>query len=415
MGYGQALSGLDASAQALDVIGNNIANSATTGFKTARAEFADVYANSLWGSSSTAVGIGTSVAAVAPIFTQGNITTTGNPLDIAINGQGFFREVNNGVTTYSRDGQFSLNASGGIVNSTGAQLTGYPAGPNNTIASTPPQPLTLSTAPVPPSASTTANFTLNLPGNATSPTGTFSPTNPTTYNSSTSMSLYDSLGNAHTLTMYFVKGTGTTPTWNVYGTVDGTALASQLGSMTFNSSGALSGVNSGTATGSTNPAGTMSLSFTPTNGSNPVNVAVSFPSSTQYGVPFAVSSNVQNGYTTGQLAGFSIGSDGTIIGNYTNGQTVAQGQIALANFTNPQGLSALSNNQFAETSASGAPVVGAPGSGSMGTLQSGALEQSTVDLTTELVNMISAQRAYQGNAEMIKTEDQVQQTLMTLR
>ncbi len=414
MGYGQALSGLDASSQALDVIGNNIANSATVGFKTARAEFADVYANSLWGSSSTAVGIGTSVAAVAPIFTQGNITTTGNPLDIAINGQGFFREVNNGVTTYSRDGQFSLNATGDIVNSTGAQLTGYPAGANGTISSTPPQPLTLSTAPVPPSASTTANFTLNLPANSTPPTGTFSPTNPTTYNSSTSMSLYDSLGNAHTLTMYFVDS-ATPGTWNVYGTVDGTALSSQLGSMTFNSSGALSGVNSGTATGSTNPAGTMSLSFTPTNGANPVNVAVSFPSSTQYGVPFAVSSNIQNGYTTGQLAGFSIGSDGTIIGNYTNGQTVAQGQIALANFTNPQGLAALSNNQFAETSASGAPVVGAPGSGSLGTLQSGALEQSTVDLTTELVNMISAQRAYQGNAEMIKTEDQVQQTLMTLR
>ena len=414
MGYGQALSGLDASAQALDVIGNNIANSATVGFKTARAEFADVYANSLWGSSSTAVGIGTSVAAVSPIFTQGNITTTGNPLDIAINGQGFFREVNNGVTTYSRDGQFSLNANGDIVNSTGAQLTGYPAGPNGTISSTPPQPLTLSTAPVPPSASTTANFTLNLAANSKPPTGTFSPTNPTTYNSSTSMSLYDSLGNSHTLTMYFVNS-ATPGTWDVYGTVDGTALPTQLGSMTFNSSGALSGVNSGTATGSTNPAGTMSLSFTPTNGANPVNVAVSFPSSTQYGVPFAVSSNIQNGYTTGQLAGFSIGSDGTIIGNYTNGQTVAQGQIALANFTNPQGLAALSNNQFAETSASGAPVVGAPGSGSMGTLQSGALEQSTVDLTTELVNMISAQRAYQGNAEMIKTEDQVQQTLMTLR
>ena len=414
MGYGQALSGLDASSQALDVIGNNIANSATVGFKTARAEFADVYANSLWGSSSTAVGIGTSVAAVAPIFTQGNITTTGNPLDIAINGQGFFREVNNGVATYSRDGQFSLNANGDIVNSTGAQLTGYPAGPNGSISSTPPQPLTLSTAPVPPSASTTANFTLNLPANATPPTGTFSPTNPTTYNSSTSMSLYDSLGNAHTMTMYFVNS-ATPGTWDVYGTVDGTSLPTQLGSMTFNSSGALSGVNSGTATGSTNPAGTMSLAFTPTNGANPVNVAVSFPSSTQYGVPFAVSSNIQNGYTTGQLAGFSIGSDGTILGNYTNGQTVAQGQIALANFTNPQGLAALSNNQFAETSASGAPVVGAPGSGSLGSLQSGALEQSTVDLTTELVNMISAQRAYQGNAEMIKTEDQVQQTLMTLR
>lgn len=414
MGYGQALSGLDASSQALNVVGNNIANSATVGFKTARAEFADVYANSLWGSSNTAVGIGTKVAAVTPMFTQGNITTTGNPLDLAINGQGFFREVNNGTVSYSRDGQFSLNAAGGIVNASGAQLTGYPAGPNNTISSTPPQPLTLSNAPVPPAASTTANFGLNLPANATPPTGTFSPTNPTTYNSSTSMSLYDSLGNSHTMTMYFANST-TPGKWNVYGTVDGNALTGQLGSLTFNSAGAVSGVNSGAATGSTNPAGTMQLSFAPTNGASPVNVAVSFPSSTQYGVPFAVSTNTQNGYTTGQLAGFSIGNDGTIMGNYTNGQTVAQGQIAMADFTNPQGLAALSNNQFAETAASGAPVVGAPGSGSLGTLQSGAIEQSTVNLTTELVNMISAQRAYQGNAEMIKTEDQVQQTLMTLR
>jgi len=412
MGFEQALSGLTAASQNLDTIGNNIANASTIGFKDVRAEFADVYAASLGGATATQIGIGTAVAAIAPQFTQGNITTTGNPLDIAINGGGFFREVNNGIVSYSRDGQFSLNASGQIVNTAGAQLTGYPANAAGTITSAPPAPLSLSQTPVPPQATSTSSLSLNLDSGATPITVPFNPANASSYNSSTSMTVYDTQGNAHTATYYFVNTSANN--WSVYATGDGTQLAgtggagTPVGTLAFNTSGTLT------------PASDVSVNLSmpvTTGAASPLAFATTFPvaSTSQYGVPFSVSSNVQNGFATGQLAGFSIGTNGVISGRYTNGQTRAQGQIAMANFTNPQGLIAQGGNAFAESAASGAPVVGAPGSGSLGSLQSGALESSTVDLTTELVNMITAQRVYQANAETVKTQDQVQQTLMNLR
>lgn len=414
MGFEQALSGLTAASQNLDTIGNNIANASTIGFKGVRAEFADVYAASLGGATANQIGIGTAVAAIAPQFTQGNITTTGNPLDIAINGGGFFREVSNGIVSYSRDGQFSLNANGYIVNTEGAQLTGYPADAAGNITSAPPVPLMLSQSPVPPQATGTSSLSLNLDSGATPipAATTFSPANASSYNSSTSMTVYDSQGNAHTATYYFVNTAANH--WSVYATGDGTQLAgaggagTPIGTLTFNTSGTLT------------PASDVAMNLSmpvATGAASPLAFTTTFPaaSTSQYGVPFSVSANKQDGFATGQLAGFSIGKDGVISGRYTNGQTRAQGQIALATFTNPQGLIAQGGNAFAESAASGAPVVGAPTTGSLGTLQSGALESSTVDLTTELVNMITAQRVYQANAETVKTQDQVQQTLMNLR
>jgi len=413
MGFEQALSGLNAATQNLDTIGNNIANASTIGFKGARAEFADVYATSLWGASSTQIGIGTQTAAIAEQFTQGNITTTGNPLDVAINGGGFFRETTNGVVSYSRDGQFSLNANGNIVNSLGSMLTGYAATATGAISSAPPVPLTLSQAPVAPNATTTASFSLNLNSGATAipAATTFSAANASSYNSSTSTTVYDSQGNSHTLTLYFAKSPTVTNSWNVYATGDGTALngGAAVGTLAFNTSGTLASGADVTMN--------LSMPLTGSGAATPLAIATTFPvaSTSQYGVPFSVSANAQNGYATGQLAGFSIGTDGVITGRYTNGQTRAQGQIALVSFINPQGLIAQGGNQFSESPASGAPIVGAPGSGSLGQIQSGALESSTVDLTKELVNMITAQRVYQANAETVKTEDQVQQTLMNLR
>lgn len=408
MGFAQALSGLQAASEQLDNIGNNIANASTIGYKDVTTDFSDVYASTLWGSTANQVGQGVQVAAVTPNFTQGNITTTGNPLDIAINGQGFFQMQDNGITTYTRDGEFQLNNAGTIVNAAGQDLLGYPANANGTISSAPPQSLTLSQAPVPPAATTTASVSANLDANDTPITAAFNMANSATYNSSTSMTIYDSLGNSHSLTLYYTETAA--DTWNVYGSVDGTALngGAKLETLTFNSAGQL-------ASGADAAA---NLTIPLTNGATtPMTVALTMPyaSTTQYGSDFAVSSNQQNGYATGQLSGFSIGNDGTISGEYTNGQTLALGQIALASFTNPQGLIAIGGNQFSQSEASGAPVVGAPGAGSLGTVQSGALESSTVDITTELVNMITAQRAYQANAETVKTEDQVEQTLMNLR
>jgi flagellar hook protein FlgE len=414
MSFEQALSGLQGASQNLDVIGNNIANASTTGFKEVRTEFADVYAASVLGSTANQIGIGTQVAAVTPEFTQGTITTTGNPLDVAINGGGFFREVKNGLVTYSRAGEFSLDANGNIVSSTGSQLTGYPANANGTISSAPPVPLTLSLAPVAPQATTTASLSVNLNSGSTPipATTTFSPTNSSSYNSSTSMTVYDSQGNSHTVSYYFVNTAANK--WSVYATGDGTQVngaggpGTPVGTLTFNSSGTL--------TPAADVAMNVSMPVT-TGAATPLSFAITFPvaSTSQYGAAFAPSANSQNGYTTGQLATFSIGKDGVIAGQYTNGQTLNLGQIALASFTNPQGLIAQGGNQFAQSAASGAPNVGAPGSGSLGSVQSGALENSTVDITTELVNMITAQRVYQANAETVKTQDQVQQTLMNLR
>jgi len=405
MSFQQALSGLTAASQQLDTIGNNIANASTVGYKDVRTEFADVYASSVWGSSQNQIGIGVDVSAVTPEFTQGNITTTGNPLDIAINGNGFFQELNNGITTYSRDGEFSLSSNGTVVSPTGGEVLGYPS-VNGVISNSPPQPITLSEAPVPPSATTTASVSLNLDSNDTAAVTPFSTTDSTTYNTSTAQTVYDSQGNSHTIEYYFAKTSANN--WSVYATADGTALngGAAVGTLTFSNTGALAATT------------TMNLSIPVTTGAaTPMAVALSFPASgtTQYGSASAVSANTQNGYATGQLSGFQISADGVISGEYTNGQTLNLAQIALANFTNPQGLIAQGNNQFQQSEASGAPIVGAPGTGSLGGVQSGALESSTVDITTELVNMITAQRVYQANAETVKTEDQVEQTLMNLR
>ncbi|HUL63661.1 MAG TPA: flagellar hook protein FlgE [Burkholderiaceae bacterium] len=406
MSFQQGLSGLNAAAKDLDAIGNNVANASTVGYKAERAEFADVFANSLSGGGGVQVGIGTKVAAVQQQFSQGNIETTSNPLDVAINGAGFFRLSTNGTISYSRNGQFSLDRNGFLVANNGARVTGYPADVNGQIVASTPIDLQLSLANIPPKTTTTASLALNLDSRATVPTSAFNVSNPASYNSSTAMTVYDSQGNSHTLTTYYVK-TGSN-TWDVYGAADGTLLngGAVMGSLNFGAGGLL-------------PADvTMSASIPLTNGAaSPLTIPLTYPASdmSQFGVDFAVNKLQQDGYTTGTLAGFNIGNDGTILGRYTNGQSRAQGQIVLANFVNPQGLVAMGNNQWTESADSGQPLVAAPGAGTLGLLQSGALEDANVDLTQELVNMITAQRVYQANAQTIKTQDQIQQTLVNLR
>ncbi|HTT10221.1 MAG TPA: flagellar hook protein FlgE [Burkholderiaceae bacterium] len=406
MSFEQGLSGLNVASKDLDAIGNNIANASTVGYKAGRAEFADVFASSLAGGSSTQIGIGAKVAAVRQQFTQGDISTTSNPLDVAINGAGFFRLTTNGTVSYSRNGQFSLDKDGYLVSNSGARLTGYPADINGQVVASTPVDLQLSLANIAPKPTSQASLSLNLDSRDTPPTSAFSMTNPSSYNSSTAMTVYDSQGNSHTLTTYYVN-TGPN-TWDVYAAADGAALngGAVVGSLNFGSGGTL-------------PAdATMNVSIPLTNGAaTPLAIPITYPASsmTQFGVDFAVSQLQQNGYTTGTLSGFSIGSDGTVLGQYTNGQSRAQGQIVLANFVNPQGLIALGNNQWSESSDSGQALVSSPGSGTLGVLQSGALEDSNVDLTAELVNMITAQRTYQANAQTIKTQDQVDQTLVNLR
>lgn len=405
MSFQQGLSGLNAAAKNLDVIGNNVSNASTVGFKQSQAQFADVYANSLTGAGGSGIGIGVKVAQVAQQFTQGNITATNNPLDMAINGGGFFRMDNGGEIAYQRNGQFQLDKNGYIVNPTGGQLTGYTANAAGVLSTGAPAPLAINTADLTPQATTEVNAVLNLDSTETAlAAASFDMNDPTTYHSSTAASVYDSLGNQHTLQTYYVKtGPGT---WNVYASSDGTpipAAGTAVSTLTFNGSGVLTG------------GGQFSVTAPVTTGANPITAAFDFTGTTQFGSPFSVNTLNQDGYTSGRLAGFNIGADGTLLGRYTNGQSAVLGQVVLANFANPNGLQQIGNNLWTETATSGTPLVGTPDSGGLGVLQSSAVEDSNVDLTAELVNMITAQRVYQANAQTIKAQDAVLQTLVNLR
>jgi flagellar hook protein FlgE len=257
-----------------------------------------------------------------------------------------------------------------------------------------------------PAATTKANIGVNLDSRATTPVAAYSVADPTSYNSSTALTVYDTQGNAHTLSLYFRKSAANT--WDIYAANDGASLnaSAAVGTLTFGANGTL-------------PANTqVNLSIPMANGAGtPLAFPLTFPATemTQFGVNFGVNKVTQDGYTTGKLAGYTIGQDGVVQGRYDNGQTRAQGQIVLSTFVNPQGLTAMGDNMYAETSDSGPPLTAQPGAGSLGVLQSGALEEANVDLTQELVKMISAQRVYQANAQTVKTEDQVMQVLVNLR
>jgi flagellar hook protein FlgE len=412
MGFQSGLSGLNTSSKNLDVIGNNVANASVVGFKTAQAQFADVFANSLTGAGAGQIGIGSKVATVAQQFTQGNISVTSNPLDIAVNGKGFFRMDQSGAVSYTRNGQFRFDSQGFVVNSNGLNLTGYGVDANGNILPAAPSAIQISFADVPPQ--TTAQFVLgmNFDSRETQPaTALFSPTDPTSYNFSTSGNTFDSLGNAHPFSLYFVK-TATAGQWQMYGTVDGGPPADvDLGAgagnpvtLDFDNTGQLT-------TGMP-----LNASLTITSGAvTPLAFTFDVTGSTQYGSDFGVNTLSQNGYASGRLAGFNVSDDGILIGRYTNGQSRNLAQIVLADFRNLQGLKPLGDNLWEETADSGLAIVGTPNSGSLGVLQSSAVEDSNVDLTAELVNMITAQRVYQANAQTIKTQDAILQTLVNLR
>ncbi|MCX7660371.1 MULTISPECIES: flagellar hook protein FlgE [Caldimonas] len=450
MGFQQGLSGLNASSKNLDVIGNNVANAGTFGAKTARAEFADMYAAAMNGSGATNIGIGVRLAAVAQQFTQGNITTTENPLDLAINGAGFFqvadvvRDPNaapntpptmDGPPLYTRNGQFKVDRNGYIVNNQGQVLLGYVANATGVITPQQARPIQLPTAGINPNPTTAIELEFNLDSRAaiTRPSGGgINFNDPTTFNNATSVTLFDAMGQDVAVTYYFQKTAANT--WDVYATANGVPLmgtsASPAPVATINyppaSGGNPTAAGGGSITyymggGGTSTDGRIPIDVPATvrpDGSStlPINgIELNMGNSTQYGTTFGVTNLTQNGYAPGQLVGVTIDSSGIIMARFSNGQSRPAGQVELATFRNPQGLQPLGGNVWAATYASGDPTVSAPGSGNMGVLQAGALEESNVDLTAELVNMITAQRAYQANAQTIRTQDQVLQTLVSLR
>ncbi|WP_312303619.1 MULTISPECIES: flagellar hook protein FlgE [Diaphorobacter] len=527
MGFQQGLSGLNASAKNLDVIGHNIANANTTGFKASRTEFAAMIASAIGASSGTNSGIGVEVSAIAQQFNQGNLTVTGNSLDVAINGNGFFTlQMPDGSRAYTRAGNFKLDNVGNVVTNDGAQVMGYPIDPVTGLrTSSTAVPLTFpTTAPIPARQTTAIKTAFNLDARTPNAKGDPGATPPvaatprTTYG--TSLNVYDSQGVATPLSFYFEKNGANT--WDIYNQLDdltttpptippvtgrliadkngavaatlepsdptktgGTAAGDYPTSFTYRFYGpddqgvyairetTLSFTNPEDAwdftysdaptnslvasarlkdnlvdyAGGTSPAGgtfgvadltdapaaakqsfelALMVNPSPANpnsptapGSNPAPgsypVTLDLNNVTQFGTKFAVSELSQDGYTSGELTGINVENNGMIMTRYSNGVTRAEGQIALASFRNTQGLAAVGGNNWVETYESGQPVLGAPTDGNFGALRAGALEDSNVDLTAELVNMMTAQRAYQANAQTIKTQDQVMSTLVNLR
>ncbi|QVQ28743.1 flagellar hook-basal body complex protein [Achromobacter deleyi] len=490
MGFGQGLSGLNAAAQNLDVIGNNIANSGTVGFKSSTTSFADVYASSR-------VGLGVKVAAISQRFTVGTVNGGGGEYDIAIDGaKGMFRVTDqSGAVMYTRNGEFLVDKNNFIVNAQGYRMTGYPAG---AIGANPVE-LQLPTANVAPKATATATTVANLDANAkviyetdtitdvgsagtvtlggvpytftrdlagtlqwgpvaapvVPPDNTY--TNgantvtiaggvvtgdiklmggyaeyvaPTTevgkpfdpkisgsYTNASPMTVFDSLGNSHQVMQYFVKrpADATGSVYDVYYTMDGQAMAptTEAGGVwgnpqkfTFNNAGTLTS------------APTVTLSFAQPGGTStpadPLSIAVNYTGTTQYGSNYKLVAK-PDGYTSGEFSGINIGSDGSLVASYTNGETQVVGTIVLADFANLQGLQPVGNNAWKETSASGQPILGQPGSNGMSTVVGQATESSNVDMSKELVNMIIAQRTYQANSQTIKTQDEIMQVLMNLK
>lgn len=410
MAFGIALSGISAAQTDLDVTANNIANSETTGYKQSRTEFAELFSTSLQGVSSLQSGNGVRVSKVAQQFAQGNIETSSNSLDLAINGQGFFALSDGGALQYTRAGSFSTDADGFVVNSAGQRLQVYPSTGNDTFNTSTLSDLQLSTSQSAPAETTSVETIFNLPANASEPTATtFDPSDSTSYNRATSVTVYDSLGAAHTSTLYFVK-TANPNEWQSYMYVDGTAVgtgtpAVYAQTLEYSSTGALVTPSPGEVNFGT---------YSPTTGAEDMDITFDFSQSTQYGSTFSVSNISQDGYTTGQLSGISVSSNGVVQANFTNGQSVSLGQVALVNFSNPQGLQKVDNTNWVETYGSGSPVRGEAGASGFGQLQSGALENSNVDITKQLVNMIVSQRNYQANAQMISTEKSITETIINM-
>jgi flagellar hook protein FlgE len=420
MSFQQGLSGLNATSKNLQVIGNNIANANTYGTKVSRAEFSDVYANALNGAGANSVGIGTTVTSVAQQFTQGTIKITDNPMDLAINGAGFFQVAGpDSAISYTRNGQFKVDREGYIVNNGGLRLMGYATDGLGGVLPGVSAALQLPTSGIAPAATAQVGLEFNLDSRSavtvpgTGPAIDFSDAR--TYNNATSMTVYDLQGREVALTYYFQKSGDNA--WNVFATANGNTVAGTAAAplpvttMTFAADGSAPTAPAAPVTfdipATTLPGGGTTEAI--------AGVELDLLSATQFGASFGVTDATQDGYAAGQLTAIVVEGDGVVTARYSNGRAQAAGQIEIANFRNPQGLQPLGDNRWGRTNASGEAILGVPGQGNLGVLQDGALEESNIDLTGELVNMIVAQRIYQANAQTIKTQDQVLQTLVNLR
>lgn len=412
MSFNIALTGLTSVNDQLDAISNNIANSGTTGFKSSRANFASIY------SDTQAMGVETTNLTQS-ISQGGSLASTGRTMDLAISGGGFFMtKASNGDVSYTRAGVFGTDANNQIVNASGQLLQGYPVDSNNNLQVGTVSNLQLSSSNIPAKATSRVDFTFNLDANAKVPTSTpFDPLKIDTYNSTYTSKVYDSQGKEHTLTQYFVK-TGDNE-WDSHYFVDGTAAANNIGTqtLTYNETGLMTSPYDEArvkANDPTNPPQHQDVILTTTNlagGVAQLSIAMGYKGATQYGSEFVVTANNPDGYSAGEQTGVAIEKDGKIYSTYSNGERLLQGQLALATFTNLDGLKSISGTSWQETIDSGNPVIGSATVGVFGDISSGALENSNVNLTEQLVALMEGQRNYQANTKVLSTDKELTQVL----
>lgn len=417
------VSGLTAEGGALGVVGDNVANTNTIGFKQSRAIFADVLGAAV---GSKEAGGGVALARKQQIFAQGALVNTGQATDVALAGDGFLVVKGNvdGIDGqyYTRAGQLTLRSDGALVTPGGLAVQGY-ASDGKGGFSTAVGPIALPTTPIPPKSTTSLQISANLDASATPPTDPWDPQNPSaTSNLSTSMTVFDSLGNAHVVDVYFrSNGAGS---WDYYALARGDEIA-----------GGTPGINEEIASGQLAfDANGALVSHTPTGGGAPsfVGAAPAQPLTfdfgtaiadggtglegvTQFGSPSSVSAQSQDGYASGSLSGVKIDGNGVVSGIYTNGKTIPVGQLAVAKFASNDGLARAGQNLWTATNESGEAALGAVGTGGRAALVAGSLEQSNVDITAQFVQLIAHQRAFQANSKTVTTADQMLQELMTIK
>ncbi|WP_242138187.1 MULTISPECIES: flagellar hook protein FlgE [unclassified Sphingomonas] len=414
MSFYTSLSGLQAAQTELSTVSHNLANVSTNGFKKSRTDFADVIASSIATDPTKLVGSGAVVKSNRQQFGEGNLKTTGSSLDLAITGDGFFAVKTSGVNTataYTRNGAFQVDpATHNIVDAQGSALLGYPVdAKGNTTASGTDGLIALNLPETNGTPAATANVALkiNLYAAASTPSAPFSPTNASSYNSSTATTIYDSAGKASTLTSYYVH-TGA-DSWSVHSYVGDQELkvgGSNAGTpVTFDASGNLSST----------PSSVTYDSFNPTTGGVAQTIKLDLTGSTQQSSPFSVNAKTADGASVGELAGVSVDKQGIVSANYSNGDTVALGKVALANFANPTGLRQTGNSYWSATGISGSAALGSANENGFGSLSAGTLEGSNVDITEELVDLIAAQRNFQANAKALDINGQISQTIFNIR
>lgn len=449
MSFNIALSGLAAAQKDIDTTANNIANVNTTGFKESRAEFADVYAASVFSSNKTKVGDGVTTSKVAQQFSQGSLKFTNNSLDMAITGEGFFAiapELGARDYSYTRSGAFKLDKNNFISDNNGGFLQGFPVDPasglTTSVSLSTTTPIQIPTTAGAPRPTSNVFVSMNVDSRNAPPTIAFDPTDQASYNSTTSTTIYDSLGEAHILSLYFRRAAPTTDNdWEVYAVLDdnNTVPAAPAGgpltpnaaigpiTMDFDATGNPVAPLTTSLPNLILPAGVGTGLNDPLNGyltngaqfSNDITVQFRDESGTKYPTQFASKFEVgtlsQDGTTVGRLTGVDIDASGKVMASYSNGDQTYLAQVALVKFANPQGLSQAGNTAWRESLLSGEALAGEANSGTFGSINSSALEASNVNLTNELVDLIAAQRNFQANSRALEVNSTLQNTVLQIR